>query len=112
MTSPRELGEAFANALAGSTGSLRGLLTEDVEFTGPISATSGIVQTIAGLDEMAATITDLSIDVVLADEVTVLIWATVETRTAPATPTATWLTLRNGKVSEIKTVFALDGRER
>lgn len=52
-------------------------------FTGPISATSGIVQTIAGLDEMAAAITDLSIDVVLADEVTFFHESSVKFKDVP-----------------------------
>ncbi|MFP5022382.1 nuclear transport factor 2 family protein [Pseudonocardia phyllosphaerae] len=112
MSSTEQIADRFHTALtSGDAAALTDLVADDVTFTGPLAQTSGSDETVKGLADMGAVTTSDDVDVRLADDENALIWATLKTRFSGPTPTATWLTVADGKITAIRTVFDARGAE-
>lgn len=110
MSTANELAAAYDKAwVGGDAEALNGILAADVTFSGPFAQVSGKESCVAGLVEMAKMLTGAETKVVLADDDNALIWSTFSTKEAPATPTATWLQIADGRISRIQTVFDASG---
>ncbi len=106
MAIAERLADQFhAATLSGDVDTLRSILAPDVTFAGPLAEASGVEECIAGLVEMSRTIVTNEVLVRLSDNKDALIWSAVMTASAPPIQAATWLHIRDDRITMIRTVF-------
>lgn len=88
---------------------LRSVLADDVTFRGPLGTADGVEECVRGLEGMSQMMTDIVVEVLVADGDDVITWYELHTDVAPPTPTANWTRVQNGKIVQIRAAF--DPRE-
>jgi hypothetical protein len=85
---------------------LRSVLADDVTFHGVLGVAAGADECIAGLRGMAENVmTDLDIQVMVADGPDVLTWFDLHTATTEPLPTVNWSHVENGRIARIRVTF-------
>ncbi len=88
---------------------LRTVLADDVTFRGPLGTADSADECLAGLRGMAQIMTDLVIDVMVADGNDVITFFDLHTDLAAPAPTANWMHTDCGLIVTIRVAF--DARE-
>jgi ketosteroid isomerase-like protein len=81
---------------------LRALLADDVTFRGPLGTADSCI---AGLQRMAQVLDHLEVHARASHGSDVLTWFDLHSTVAPATPTANWTRVENGRITEIRVAF-------
>lgn len=105
-TSAAELAEAyFTSWQERDFARLRSLLADDVSFTGPLATIEGADACIAGLDGMAQVLDKIEVKERLSDGPSVITWFDLHTTVAEPAPTANWMRVEDGLITEIRVAF-------
>ncbi len=103
---PRTLATTYlASWKTGDFDTLRSLLADDVTFRGVLGATDGIDDTLAGLQRMAAIVTDFQVQQMVVDGDDVMTWYDLHTTVCDPMPTVNWSHVQSGKITAIHVVF-------
>ena len=86
-------------------GTLRGLLADDVTFSGPLARLDNADDCVQGLRQLSQIVTDIVVRKQLADETDVITWFDLHTTVAPPVPTANWSHVEAGKITRIQVTF-------
>lgn len=106
MTDPRSIAETyFTSWKAKDFETLRGLLADNVTFSGPLAQIEGIDPCMDGLQGMAQIITDIEIHKIFVDGPDVLTWYDLHTSVAAPIPTANWSRVAESKIFAIRVAF-------
>lgn len=106
MTDPAAVANAYVRAWLGKDfGTLRGLLADDVTFSGPFAELDNAEDCLKGLQQLAEIVTDIVVREQLADATDVITWFDLHTTEAPPVPTANWSHVENGKITSIRVTF-------
>ena len=105
--SPRETVEAYLDAWTGNDfDGMRGLLRDDLRFSGPIdefSAADPLIEALRGLSQIKQ---GIEVQRTWEDGADVLVWYMLSTVVAPPTPIAEWYRVGDdGLISDIRVVF-------
>jgi ketosteroid isomerase-like protein len=84
---------------------LRSLLADDVTFRGPLGAADGIDACMDGLQRMAQTIEDITIDKIFVDGDDVLTWYQLHSTDTEPVATVNWSHLQDGRITAIRALF-------
>jgi len=107
MTAPAaELAEAYFTAWQERDFTrLRALLADDVSFAGPLATIEGAAECVAGLEGMAQVLDKIEVKERLADGASVITWFDLHTTVAEPAPTANWMRVEGGLITEIRVAF-------
>ena len=78
---------------------LRGILADDVEFSGPLAHLANAEDCVNGLQRMSALVTDVVVQKRFVDGPDVLTWFELHTSAADPVPTANWSPVEAGKIT-------------
>jgi limonene-1,2-epoxide hydrolase len=85
---------------------LRTVLADDVTFHGVLGVATGVEEVLAGLRGMAEnSMTDIDIQIMVADGADVLTWFDLHTRTTEPLPTVNWSHVVDGRIARIRVTF-------
>lgn len=103
---PNQLADSYFDAWkAGDLDTLRSILADDVEFSGPLANLKGRDDVVAGLVRLAEITSDIVIHKRFADGPDVLTWFDLHTRIAPPAPVANWSHTDDGRITRIRVTF-------
>ena len=103
---PREVARTYFHSWqARDFDTLRSVLADDATFTGPLGTASDADGCVAGLRRMADILDEIAVQHVFVDGPDVLTWFDLRTTVAPATPTANWSRVENGRITRIRVAF-------
>lgn len=103
---PTEAAERYFAAWEGKTvENLRELLSPQVTFRGPMGATNGVDDTIAGLSGLAAATTELTVRKRLGDDTGVMTWFELSVEGSEPMSTVNWTQVEDGQVTAINVTF-------
>ncbi|MGW2786928.1 nuclear transport factor 2 family protein [Streptomyces populi] len=102
----RELAETYFTAWeAGDFDTLRGLLSENVDFVGALGTASGVEEALTGLKGLGQVLEKIDVKVRVAEGDEAITWFDLCTSVAPPTPTANWMHVEDGKIARIRVTF-------
>ncbi|MEI7058199.1 nuclear transport factor 2 family protein [Nocardioides sp. CCNWLW239] len=84
---------------------LRSLLADDVSFAGPLATIKGAEGCIAGLEGMSQVLDKIEVKELLSDGSSVITWFDLHTTVAEPAPTANWMRVEDGLITEIRVAF-------
>ena len=84
---------------------LRTLLADDVTFAGPLATIDGADECVAGLEGMARVLDKIEVKERLAEKSSVITWFDLHTTIAAPAPTANWMRVEGGLITEIRVAF-------
>ena len=84
---------------------LRGILADDVTFSGPLATLDNADDAVKGLTGMAEILDDIVVRHVFVDGPDVLTWFDLHTTVAPPAPTANWQHIEDGRITSIRVTF-------
>jgi ketosteroid isomerase-like protein len=107
MTNPLEVAQAFKAAIGnGDVVAARKLMHDDMSFTGPIDAFTAPEPYLEALKKLAAIVERVDVKKVFVDGGDVCMFYDMVTRTPAGTAfIAEWLTVKNGRIASIRSVF-------
>jgi hypothetical protein len=91
--------------LAGDFARLRSVLSDDVDFAGPLGQVKGGDGCLRGLEGLAKIMTDIEIRKVFVAGSDVLTWYDMATTVADPVPVANWMQVEDGKITRIRVAF-------
>ena len=104
--SAAELAEAYFTAWQDRDFTrLRSLLADDVSFAGPLATIDGADECVAGLDGMARVLDRIEVKERFGDAAGVITWFDLHTTVADPAPTANWMRVEDGLITEIRVAF-------
>ena len=83
---------------------MRSLVAEDVNFSGPLATLEGAEDYMAGIRGMSRIKTDIIIHKVFVDGPDVLTWFDLHTSVASPVPVANWLHVEGGEITDLQNV--------
>jgi hypothetical protein len=103
---PATLANTYIHAWLGKDfGTLRGLLADDVTFSGPLATLDNAEDCVQGLRQLSQIVTDIVVHQQLSDDTDVITWFDLHTTVAPPIPTANWSHVEDGKITRIQVTF-------
>ncbi len=103
---PATLANTYIHAWLGKDfGTLRGLLADDVTFSGPLASLDNAEDCVQGLRQLSQIVTDIVVHQQLSDDTDVITWFDLHTTVAPPIPTANWSHVEDGKITRIQVTF-------
>lgn len=95
----------FAAWAAKKVEDLREFLSPQVTFRGPMGATNGVDDTIAGLSGLAGATTGLTVRKRLADDTDVMTWFELSVDGSEPMSTVNWTHVEGGQITAINVTF-------
>ena len=83
----------------------RFLLTDEVEFVGPLAHLNNADDCVKGIRGMSEMITDIVVHKILADADDAITWFDLHAKGGIVLPTANWSHVENGKITKIRVAF-------
>jgi SnoaL-like domain len=106
VTDPATVAKAYMHAwVSKDFRTLRGLLADDVTFSGPFAQLDNADDCLDGLRQLAEIVTDIVVHEQLADDTDVITWFDLHTTVAPPVPTANWSHVEAGQITSIRVTF-------
>ncbi|GGR74209.1 hypothetical protein J2S40_001210 [Nocardioides luteus] len=103
---PAELAEAYVTSWQERDFTrLRSLLADDVSFVGPLATIDNADECVAGLQGMSRILEKIEVKERLADDSSVITWFDLHTAAADPAPTANWMRVEDGLITEIRVAF-------
>lgn len=110
MSNLEQIDQAYFTAWEnGDYDIIRSLVSDDVDFIGPLAQTRGIEEFLTGLQGLGRVLTRIEVKARFANDTDVLTWFDLHSTIASPAPTAKWTHFENGKITRIRVAF--DPRE-
>jgi len=84
---------------------LRAMLADQVSFRGPLGTADDAEGCITGLQRMAQVLDHLEVRARASHGSDVLTWFDLHSTVAPPAPTANWMRVENGRITQIRVAF-------